>query len=211
MSARLFWKQQFPLLLVHLLSMAALACFLALNGNNRDSILLILLTWAGVAGGWMVRSYLLRKHQLVPCCPCRKASGRPISSVKSCRRPPGRTIRSIIKFSSAPAGPCWSRSAPSSGSAGNTGSTSSSGFTRSNPIAASKLLCENHPSPASPALLSALEAIVRYTEQALYYARSEHTEKDYFIRELRLFDAVHQSIGQNKYLLLQNGGHPSGA
>lgn len=64
MSARLFWKQQFPLLLVHLLSMAALACFLALNGNNRDSILLILLTWAGVAGGWMVRSYLLRKHQL---------------------------------------------------------------------------------------------------------------------------------------------------
>ena len=25
MSARLFWKQQFPLLLVHLLSMAALA------------------------------------------------------------------------------------------------------------------------------------------------------------------------------------------
>ena len=46
MSARLFWKQQFPLLLVHLLSMAALACFLALNGNNRDSILLILLTWA---------------------------------------------------------------------------------------------------------------------------------------------------------------------
>lgn len=73
------------------------------------------------------------------------------------------------------------------------------------PIAASKLLCENHPSPASPALLSALEAIDRYTEQALYYARSEHTEKDYFIRELRLFDAVHQSIGQNKYLLLQNG------
>ena len=64
MSARLFWKQQFPLLLVHLLSMAALACFLALNGNNRDSILLILLTWAGVAGGWMVRSYLLRKQQL---------------------------------------------------------------------------------------------------------------------------------------------------
>ena len=57
MSARLFWKQQFPLLLVHLLSMAALACFLALNGNNRDSILLILLTWAGVAGGWICLLY----------------------------------------------------------------------------------------------------------------------------------------------------------
>ena len=206
MSARLFWKQQFPLLLVHLLSMAALACFLALNGNNRDSILLILLTWAGVAGGWMVRSYLLRKHQLdallslseslretyligeVMQAPTRaddqvyyqilKRAGRSmLEQISAIQRERGE-YREYIEQ--------WIHEVKT-------------------PIAASKLLCENHPSPASPALLSALEAIDRYTEQALYYARSEHTEKDYFIRELRLFDAVHQSIGQNKYLLLQNG------
>ena len=206
MSARLFWKQQFPLLLVHLLSMAALACFLALNGNNRDSILLILLTWAGVAGGWMVRSYLLRKHQLdallslseslretyligeIMQAPTRaddqvyyqilKRAGRSmLEQISAIQRERGE-YREYIEQ--------WIHEVKT-------------------PIAASKLLCENHPSPASPALLSALEAIDRYTEQALYYARSEHTEKDYFIRELRLFDAVHQSIGQNKYLLLQNG------
>lgn len=206
MSARLFWKQQFPLLLVHLLSMAALACFLALNGNNRDSILLILLTWAGVAGGWMVRSYLLRKHQLdallslseslretyligeIMQAPTRaddqvyyqilkRASRSMLEQISAIQRERGE-YREYIEQ--------WIHEVKT-------------------PIAASKLLCENHPSPASPALLSALEAIDRYTEQALYYTRSEHTEKDYFIRELRLFDAVHQSIGQNKYLLLQNG------
>ena len=43
-----------------------------------------------------------------------------------------------------------------------------------------------------------------YTEQALFYARSEHPEKDYLIRELPLFAPVHRAIAQNKYLLLQH-------
>ena len=54
-------------------------------------------------------------------------------------------------------------------------------------------------------LLTQLEKVNRYTEQALYYARSEHTAKDYSVREIRLFDVVHQSIAENKYLLLKNG------
>ena len=150
MSARLFWKQQFPLLLVHLLSMAALACFLALNGNNRDSILLILLTWSGVAGGWMVRSYLLRKHQLdallslseslretyligeIMQAPTRaddqvyyqilKRAGRSmLEQISAIQRERGE-YREYIEQ--------WIHEVKT-------------------PIAASKLLCENHPSPAS--------------------------------------------------------------
>lgn len=73
------------------------------------------------------------------------------------------------------------------------------------PITAMKLLCENHPAPFARELMTELEKTDRFTEQALYYARSEHTEKDYSIRELRLFDVVHQAIADNKYLLLQNG------
>lgn len=72
------------------------------------------------------------------------------------------------------------------------------------PITAEKLLCENHPSGSTKSLLLELEKINRFTEQALYYARSEHTEKDYFVRELRLFEVVHQAIAENKYLLVQN-------
>lgn len=72
------------------------------------------------------------------------------------------------------------------------------------PIAAGKLLCENHPSPLSQDLLPLWEAMDHYTEQALFYARSEHPEKDYLIRELPLFAPVHRAIAQNKYLLLQH-------
>ena len=72
------------------------------------------------------------------------------------------------------------------------------------PITAIRLLCENHRSDTSRELLAELEHINRYTEQALYYARSEHTEKDYLIREIPLADLVHGAIAENKYLLRQN-------
>lgn len=45
------------------------------------------------------------------------------------------------------------------------------------PITAMKLLCENNRSPFSREVLAELENINQYTEQALYYARSEHAEK----------------------------------
>ncbi len=73
------------------------------------------------------------------------------------------------------------------------------------PITAMKLLCENHRSELTKELLVELEKTNCFTEQALYYARSEHTEKDYSVREIRLFDVIHQAIAENKYLLLQNG------
>ena len=51
------------------------------------------------------------------------------------------------------------------------------------PITAMKLLCENNRSSFTRELLAELENVQQFTEQALYYARSEHTEKDYSIRE----------------------------
>jgi signal transduction histidine kinase len=73
------------------------------------------------------------------------------------------------------------------------------------PITAARLLCENHPGEAARAVLAELEKVDRFTQQTLYYARSEHTEKDYVIREVRLSDVVHGAIADNKYLLRQNG------
>ena len=73
------------------------------------------------------------------------------------------------------------------------------------PITAMKLLSENNRCDFTRELLIELENMNRYTEQALYYARSEHTEKDYLIRETDLEDVVHSAISDNKYLLRQNG------
>ena len=75
------------------------------------------------------------------------------------------------------------------------------------PITAMKLLCEYHRTDWTKELLMELEKTNRFTEQALYYARSEHTEKDYSVRKMALIQVVHQAIADNKYLLLQSGMH----
>ena len=71
-------------------------------------------------------------------------------------------------------------------------------------MTAMKLLCENNRSPFTREILEKLESIHQYTEQALYYARSEHTEKDYSVREINLCEVVHGAIADNKYLLRQS-------
>ena len=49
--------------------------------------------------------------------------------------------------------------------------------------------------------LAELEKTNRFTEQALYYARSEHTEKDYSVREMLNTWRCIEAIADNKYLL----------
>ncbi len=72
------------------------------------------------------------------------------------------------------------------------------------PIAAMQLLCENNRLEFTRDILAELESINRFTQQALYYARSAHAEKDYSIREVRIGDVVHAAILDNKYLLRQS-------
>ncbi len=67
-----------------------------------------------------------------------------------------------------------------------------------------KLICENNRFSFTRDLMAELENINRFTDQALYYARSEQTEKDYSVREIRLGDVIHGAIADNKYLLRQN-------
>lgn len=72
------------------------------------------------------------------------------------------------------------------------------------PISAMGLICENNKSQISRKLMAELEKISHYTDQALYYARSENVEKDYFIKEVLLSDIIHAAVAENKQLLLQN-------
>lgn len=72
------------------------------------------------------------------------------------------------------------------------------------PIAAAKLLCENNKSPITKICLSELDKINHFTEQALFYARSDCVEKDYAISQILLCDVIHASIAENKQLLLQH-------
>lgn len=72
------------------------------------------------------------------------------------------------------------------------------------PMTAMKLLSENHKSEYSRLYLSELEKLNGYVEQILYFARSEHLEKDYMVKEVSIKKLIHQSILEQKQLLLRN-------
>ena len=72
------------------------------------------------------------------------------------------------------------------------------------PIAASKMIIENNKNEITKSIDEELDKIESYTEQALFYARSNTVEKDYYVRKVNLKDIVNESIKKNKNVLIQN-------
>ena len=72
------------------------------------------------------------------------------------------------------------------------------------PIAAAKMIIENNKSEATKGIEDELEKIENYIAQALYYARSNTIEKDYYIRKSNLKEIVNECIKKNKNQLIQN-------
>ncbi|MFP4976606.1 sensor histidine kinase [Paenibacillus sp. CN-4] len=72
------------------------------------------------------------------------------------------------------------------------------------PIAAIQIMCANNRSELSSKVLSELQKIDLYAEQALYYARSDEAERDFLVKEVSVTDLVHQAIADNKQILLRN-------
>ena len=71
------------------------------------------------------------------------------------------------------------------------------------PIATSKLVIENNKNTVTKSIDEELDKVENYIEQALYYARSNTVEKDYYIRKNNLKDMVNESIKKNKNSLIQ--------
>lgn len=71
------------------------------------------------------------------------------------------------------------------------------------PIAAGKMIIENHRNKITEDIEEELNKIEEYTEQALFYARSNYVEKDYFIRSIELVEIIHTLMIQNKKMLLR--------
>ncbi|MCM1026757.1 MAG: sensor histidine kinase [Roseburia sp.] len=206
MNEKIYWKQRLPLLLLHFLCMLALAAFLLANGNRPGSILLILIAWILILAAYLWKSCRDRKALLEEWLTLAGQLEERYLIAEVMEKPEradDQVFYQLLKM------------------AGKS-MLEQIGVVRrehleyreqveqwvheiKTPLTAIKLLCENRRSDLTRELLPELEKINRFVEQALCYARSEHTEKDYSVREIRLFDAVHQAIAENKYLLLQNG------
>ena len=208
MNRKLYWKNRLPFLLTNLVCMIALTVFLFVIGNSLSAVLLILIAWIVIVSVGLGFTYWKRKRQMQRLLDMTgQLSERYLISevMELPERAEDQVYYRILKM------------------AGKSMLEQISEVKRERleyreyieqwiheiktPITAMKLLCENHRTDWTKELLLELEKTTRFTEQALYYARSEHTEKDYSVREMALSNVVHQAIADNKYLLLQNCVH----
>ena len=72
------------------------------------------------------------------------------------------------------------------------------------PIATSKLIIENNKNEITKSIDEELDKIENYTEQALFYARSNTANKDYVITKSNLQEIVNAAILKNKSALLSS-------
>ena len=72
------------------------------------------------------------------------------------------------------------------------------------PIATSKLIIENNKNEVTKSIDEELDEIENYTEQALFYARSNTANKDYVVTKSNLQEIVNGAILKNKSALLSS-------
>ena len=208
MNRRRYWKNRIPFLLTNLICMVALTVFLLVCGNSISTVLLILSVWTLILLAGLFLTYWQRDRQM-----------RQLLDMAG-QLSERYLISEVMELPAQAEDQVYYRLLKIAGKS----MLEQIGEIRrerqeykeyieqwiheiKTPITAMKLLCENHRTDWTKELLMELEKTNRFTEQALYYARSEHTEKDYSVRKMALIQVVHQAIADNKYLLLQSGMH----
>ena len=205
MNGKQYWKDKIPLLIINIVCMVLLSVFLFFVGNNVDSIAVILIIWILLLAGILAFTYYQRKRRLNKLVKMAEGLEEKYLLSEMLPEPEGaeeQVYFQLLKMASK-------SMLEQIGTVARERQEYREYIEQwiheiKTPITAMKLLCENHKEPFTRELMRELEKTNRFTEQALYYARSEYTEKDYSVQEIRLFDVVHQAIADNKYLLLQN-------
>lgn len=70
------------------------------------------------------------------------------------------------------------------------------------PIATSRMIIENNPDEVTKSLEEEISEIEGYTEQALFYARSNHANKDYCVTQCSIKELVNEVVKRNKRVLI---------
>lgn len=205
MNVKRYWKNQLPFLMLQLLCMLLLSVFLSAVGNSPDSILLILSVWILICAVFMTAAFQKRKKEMDRLLGLQEQL-KERYLIPELMKVPERADDQVFYFLLKAA----EKSMLEQIEEIERERTDYKEYIEQwiheikTPITAMKLLCENNRYPFTGELLAELEKTTRFTEQALYYARSEHTEKDYLIHEISLSDIVHNAIADNKYLLMRN-------
>lgn len=205
MNGKQYFKNQLPVILINLLGMLALALFLIASGNGIQTVLFILVVWLIVLASCLLLFYFSRKkylNKLLDMTEQLKERYLLPEIMQEPERADEQVFYQIMKMAEK-------SMLERIGEVQRERKEYKEYIEQwihevKTPITAIKLICENNRCSFTRELMAELENINRFTEQALYYARSEHTEKDYSVREINLSDVVHGAIADNKYLLRQN-------
>jgi len=205
MNGKQYLKNQLPVILINLLGMLALALFLIASGNGIQTVLFILVVWLIVLASCLLLFYFSRKkylNKLLDMTEQLKERYLLPEIMQEPERADEQVFYQIMKMAEK-------SMLERIGEVQRERKEYKEYIEQwihevKTPITAIKLICENNRCSFTRELMAELENINRFTEQALYYARSEHTEKDYSVREISLSDVVHGAIADNKYLLRQN-------
>ena len=205
MNGKQYLKNQLPVILINLLGMLALALFLIASGNGIQTVLFILVVWLIVLTSCLLLFYFSRKkylNKLLDMTEQLKERYLLPEIMQEPERADEQVFYQIMKMAEK-------SMLERIGEVQRERKEYKEYIEQwihevKTPITAIKLICENNRCSFTRELMAELENINRFTEQALYYARSEHTEKDYSVREINLSDVVHGAIADNKYLLRQN-------
>ena len=205
MNGKQYFKNQLPVILINLLGMLALALFLIASGNGIQTVLFILVVWLIVLASCLLLFYFSRKKyldKLLDMTEQLKERYLLPEIMQEPERADEQVFYQIMKMAEK-------SMLERIGEVQRERKEYKEYIEQwihevKTPITAIKLICENNRCSFTRELMAELENINRFTEQALYYARSEHTEKDYSVREINLSDVVHGAIADNKYLLRQN-------
>lgn len=205
MNEKLYWKHQFPCLILQMLCILMLSVFLLVIGNSLDSVLFIFLVWMFICFVSMIIAYQKRKQEMDKLLHLQEQLQERYL-IPELMKVPERADDQVFYFllKSAEKAMLEHIEVICRERAEYKEYIEQWIHEIKTPITAMKLLCENNRYPFTRELLVEVEKTTRFTEQALYYARSEHTEKDYSIREIKLLNVVHNAIADNKYLLMQN-------
>lgn len=205
MSGKQYLKNQLPVLLINLLGMLALALFLIASGNNIQTVLFILVVWLIVLASCLLLFYFSRKKYLNKLLDMTEQLEEQYLLPEIMQKPEKADEQVFYQIMKMAEKSMLERIGEVQRERKEYKEYIEQWIHEvKTPITAIKLICENNRCSFTRDLMAELENINRFTEQALYYARSEHTEKDYSVREIRLSDVVHGAIAGNKYLLRQN-------
>ena len=204
MSGKLYLKNHLPVILLNLLSILALSLFLLATGNTIQMVLFILADWLLVLALYLTAGYIYQKKRLEKLLEMARQLKERYLLPEVMPAPDQAEEQVYYQLLKMAGKSMLERISEVERERGEYRAYIEQWVHEvKTPITALKLLCENNRSPFSRDVLVELENINRCAEQALYYARSEHTEKDYSIREMNLADVVQGAIADNKYLLRQ--------